>query len=127
MPDSIIEHVNLTVSDPEKTARMLDRIFGWKIRWQGAAMDGGYTIHVGGTESYLALYRPRESRPRNTNEYNAIGALNHVGIVVDDLDAAEEKAIAEGFQTHNHGNYEPGRRFYFNDGDGTEFEVVSYN
>ncbi len=31
-----------------------------------------------------------------------------------------------GSQTHSHADYEPGRRFYFHDEDGIEFEVVSY-
>jgi glyoxylase I family protein len=29
--------------------------------------------------------------------------------------------------THNHDDYEPGRRFYYNDEDGIEFEVVNYD
>ena len=27
------EHVNVTVSDPKKTASMLTRLFGWKVRF----------------------------------------------------------------------------------------------
>mgnify|MGYP000156152474 FL=1 len=29
------EHVNVTVSDPKKTASMLTRLFGWKVRFMG--------------------------------------------------------------------------------------------
>jgi len=43
-----------------------------------------------------------------------------------DLDATEQKVLQAGFKTHNHGDYEPGRRFYFNDHDGVEYEIVSY-
>jgi len=46
--------------------------------------------------------------------------------VVDDLDSVEDRVKAAGFTTGNHGDYEPGRRFYFHDADGIEFEVVSY-
>jgi hypothetical protein len=53
--------------------------------------------------------------------------LNHVAIVVDDLDATEAKIIAAGYETLNHGDYEPGRRFYFYDDDRIEYEVVSYS
>jgi len=53
--------------------------------------------------------------------------LNHIGIVVDDLDAVEKLVIAKGFKPFSHGNYEPGRRFYFYDSDRLEFEVISYS
>ena len=56
-----------------------------------------------------------------------IGGMNHLGVVVSDLDATEEKVKALGLETHSHADYEPGRRFYFNDHDGTEWEVVSYD
>ncbi|KAB2847362.1 MAG: VOC family protein, partial [Sphingopyxis terrae] len=52
--------------------------------------------------------------------------LNHVGIQVDDLDAIEAKVVDAGLRPFNHGDYEPGRRFYFFDPDGIEYEVVSY-
>ncbi len=35
-------------------------------------------------------------------------------------------SIAHGLQPLGHDDYEPGRRFYFFDWDGIEFEVVSY-
>ena len=47
--------------------------------------------------------------------------LNHVGLLVDDLDAAEEVVRAHGFEPWGHDDYEPGRRFYFFDWDGIEF------
>jgi predicted enzyme related to lactoylglutathione lyase len=53
--------------------------------------------------------------------------MNHVAIVVDDLDATEKKILASGRKTHSHADYEPGRRFHFHDKNGIEFEVVSYS
>ena len=44
MTHPFIEHVNLTVSDPDRTAGILSAIFGWHERWRGAARDGGRTI-----------------------------------------------------------------------------------
>ncbi len=61
------------------------------------------------------------------DSYTAPGALNHVGVVVEDLEATEARVVAAGFKPHSHADYEPGRRFYFDDADGIEFEVVSYN
>ena len=45
---------------------------------------------------------------------------------VDDLDATEARVVAAGLTPFNHGDYAPGRRFYFFDPDGIEYEVVSY-
>ena len=55
------------------------------------------------------------------------GGLQHLGILVDDLDPIEVLVKAEGIEPYNHMTYEPGRRFYFNDHDGIEFEVVAYD
>lgn len=52
--------------------------------------------------------------------------LNHVGILVDDLDDIERRVVAAGLIPFAHAVYDPGRRFYFLDYDGTEFEIVSY-
>src|SRR3546814_19874362 len=51
-----IEHVNLTVSDPARTAGLLSAIFGWHERWRGPARDGRRTIHLGSAPAYLAPY-----------------------------------------------------------------------
>ncbi|MEM6748263.1 MAG: VOC family protein [Pseudomonadota bacterium] len=123
---AVLEHANLTVRDPKATADMLVQLFGWRIRWEGPSLLGGYTVHVGNDDDYLAVYAPTEPREPAKGGLYQLGALNHIGIVVDDLDAAEERVKALGFEPHNHGDYEPGRRFYFHDHDGVEFEVVSY-
>ncbi len=126
MAAGILEHANFSVSDPQKTADMLCTIFDWQIRWSGASIHDGHTIHVGGQNSYLAIYARDGMRNAAPNDYKTVGAMNHIGVVVEDLDAAEARVLDAGFQTTNHGDHEPGRRFYFHDHDGIEFEVVSY-
>ena len=126
MASANLEHVNLTVSNPERTAKQLCELFGWRIRWQGDSAMGGRTVHVGRDDAYLALYSPGKTAPRNGASYVTRGGLNHIGVVVDDLDATEKRIVAAGFKTHSHDDYEPGRRFYFNDRDDIEFEVVHY-
>jgi glyoxylase I family protein len=123
MRTAFIEHVNLTVTDPDATATLMHSLFGWTIRWRGPARDGGHSVHVGDDTSYLALYRPAEGGEQRHPKGEP---LNHVGLVVDDLDAAEQRVIAAGLKPFNHGDYEPGRRFYFFDPDGIEYELVSY-
>ena len=123
MPTGFLEHANITVSDPDRSSALLQKLCGWHERWRGPSQLGGWTIHVGNDRDYLAVY---------TNEGRggpfAKGApLNHLGLVVDDLDAAEIVVKDAGLTPFNHGDYEPGRRFYFFDWDGIEFEMVSYS
>ena len=125
MTHAIIEHVNLTVSNPEHTAEMLVDLFDWHIRWRGPSALGGHTIHVGGDTHYLAVYADAESDGRPL-AFEKGQPLNHVGILVDDLDTVERKVIARGLMSFSHGDYDPGRRFYFFDVNGIEFEVISY-
>jgi glyoxylase I family protein len=126
MAQAALEHVNVTVSDPLKTAERLCDLFGWKIRWQGDAKYDGFTVHVGADDSYLAVYAKGTPGDPAAESYFTRGGLNHIGVTVDDLDAVEEKVKAMGYAPYNHADYEPGRRFYFDDEDGIEFEVVSY-
>lgn len=125
MSNARIEHVNITVTDPQRSADLMHQLFGWNIRWDGPSMMGGHTIHVGSEDDYLALYtneRAKAADPR----FAKSKPLNHIGVVVDDLDAVETKVIAAGLEPFSHGDYEPGRRFYFLDWNDIEFEVVSY-
>ena len=73
MPKGRIEHVNLTVTDIERSAVFFEKLLDWRQRWRGAAMNGGETIHVGEEATYLALYTDRrehagqkKGRPRIT-------------------------------------------------------------
>ncbi len=120
-----LEHVNVTVTDPERAAGLMEALFGWRVRWQGPARDGGRTIHVGSDENYLALYTGRDTA-YSEEDFAKGRPLNHIGVEVDDLDAVEARVIAAGLSPFNHGAYDPGRRFYFLDPDGIEYEVISY-
>ena len=125
MRPAFIEHVNLTVSDPARSAQLMRDLFGWQIRWQGPARDGGSVIHVGDDRVYLAVYaEPGEVKAGLGFDKGA--PFNHVGIQVEDLDEVERRVTAAGLVPFAHGDYEPGRRFYFLDWDGIEFEIVSY-
>ncbi|MGY9049799.1 hypothetical protein P775_28095 [Puniceibacterium antarcticum] len=122
-----LEHMNITVADLEATAAFLAAVFGWSVRWSGAAIANGYAVHVGDDAGYVALYRPGDGRTRDVAErYAARGGLNHIGIVVEDLAAVEARVVAAGYVPHSHADYEPGQRFYFEGPDAVEYEVVSY-
>lgn len=122
-----LEHVNVTVSDPKATAAWIERIFGWKMRWEGPGMVTGYTVHIGEEDTYVALFSYNDAPLPMPETHKMVSGLNHIAVVVDDLDAVEDLVKAEGFTPKSHADYEPGRRFYFHDGDGIEFEVVQYD
>lgn len=122
-----LEHINLTVDDPLKTAELVIRLFDWTIRWQGESIYGGFTVHVGEQDTYLALYKNEVQHESDLSSYERRLGLNHLGVVVQDLKEAERRVKNEGFDTHSHADYEPGRRFYFKDTDGLEFEVIEYD
>jgi catechol 2,3-dioxygenase-like lactoylglutathione lyase family enzyme len=123
MSASRLEHVNITVADPAAAARLMGDLFGWTVRWEGPALAGGRTVHVGSEDHYLALYAP----PGAARGFPKGQPLNHIGVEVDDLDAVEARVAAAGLTPMNHATYHPGRRFYFLDPNGIEYEVVSYS
>ncbi len=120
-----IEHVNISVGDPQRSADLMRDLFGWHIRWEGPSMLGGHTIHVGSDDDYLALYTNDDLRSADP-KFSKGRPMNHVGVVVEDLDTVESQVKAAGLEPFGHDNYDPGRRFYFFDWNGIEFEVVSY-
>lgn len=122
MPQGHIEHVNISVTDPERSSALFQKLCGWHERWSGASQLGGRTIHVGNERDYLAIYTSETA----AGGYSKGQPLNHVGLLVDDLDAAEQIVVEAGLKPFGHDDYEPGKRFYFFDWDGIEFEIVSY-
>lgn len=124
MPAARLEHVNITVSDPERSARFLGELLEWHERWRGPAINHGWTIHLGSDNDYIALYTPGAPQ---TDRFDKGLPLNHVGLLVDDLERAKRVVRNAGFEVWGEADYEPGQRFYFFDWDGIEFEVVSYN
>lgn len=126
MPKGTLEHANLSVTQPERSAELFKQMLGWEERWRGPSQKYGWSLHVGDPangQAYLALY----TGDHVTGDFSKGQPLNHIAFVVDDLDAAEAVVTAAGLNPFGHDDYDPGRRFYFFDWDGIEFEVVSYD
>jgi len=123
MLTGFLEHANITVSDPDRSSALLQKLCGWHERWRGPSQLVGGRIDAGNERDYLAVYT-HEGRG---GPFAKGAPLNHIGLVVDDLDAAEQVVKEAGLVPFNHADYEPGRRFYFFDWDGIEFEMVSYD
>ena len=122
-----LEHANVTVSDPDASAAWMEKVFGWTVRWSGAAMQTGRSVHVGTPESYVALFCDGETQTSDLDSYRTRGMLNHLAVFTDeDIDAVEARVRDAGFTPGNHQDYAPGRRFYFHDHDGIEWEVATH-
>ena len=121
-----LEHINLTVSDLQRSIDLYCDLLGLHVRWQGTTNNGNPAAHVGDDRCYLALFQssPELAAPPKV-DYNAVG-LNHFGFVVDDLDAVRARLTKHGLSPHQEADYEPGRRLYFFDPDGIEVELVQY-
>jgi catechol 2,3-dioxygenase-like lactoylglutathione lyase family enzyme len=118
-----LEHVNISVTDGERTAHLIARLTGWQRRWEGPSLDNGRSIHLGDERAYLAIH----TSPLVEGNFRKSVPMNHIGIAVDDLQAAETLVAEAGLTPFNHVQYDPGpRSFYFFDWDGIEWEIVSY-
>ena len=80
-------------------------------RWEGETQDNGYSIHIGDTDSFIAIYKPGPKIVPYQRSYAMSGHVNHVGIVVDDLGEIEKRVRLVGFEPHMHADYEPGADF----------------
>lgn len=126
MSQAYLEHANISVSNPDKSAKRLCDLFNWTVRWSGPSMDDGYTVHVGGSNSYVALYSCGKIHNRNKLDHTQLANLNHIAVAVSDLEKTEEIAKKLGLKPFNFREYNPGRSFYLVDDDGLEIEVVCY-
>ncbi|MFQ5414912.1 MAG: VOC family protein [Phycisphaerae bacterium] len=119
-----LEHVNMTVSDVARSIEFYRRVLGLNVRWEGTSSSGRPAAHIGGARDYIALFEAATAG-RAAADYDRVG-LNHVGFVVDDLDAVKDRLAALGITPHLEADYDPGRRLYFYDPDGVEVELVTY-
>ena len=118
-----LEHANISVTDPERSAALLSDLLGWKERWRGPSMKYGRSVHVGSEHHYVALYTSDHVK----GDYEKDAPLNHIAFAVDNLDLAEAVVTRHGLTPFSRGQYDPGpESFYFFDWDGIEFEVVCY-
>lgn len=123
MAKARLEHVNISVTDGERTAALLEELTGWHRRWEGPSLDNGRSIHLGDETAYVAIH----TSPWIKGGFVKSVPMNHIGIAVDDLARAETTVAGAGLKPFNHGTYDLGpSSFYFFDWDGIEWEVVSY-
>jgi catechol 2,3-dioxygenase-like lactoylglutathione lyase family enzyme len=119
-----LEHVNLTVSDLDRSIAFYCDLLDLHVRWKGPIDEDRLGAHVGNDRSYLALFQAM-SDGEVEHDYFRPG-INHFGFVVDDVEVARERVARLGAKIHLEADYEPGHRIYVMDPDGHEVELVQY-
>ena len=119
-----LEHVNLTVSDLDRSIAFYSDLLDLHVRWKDDLRPGRRAAHVGDDRCYLALFEAEGDGTVREN-YSTPG-YNHMGFVVDDLEDATERLTRLGVEFGEIQEYEPGRRLYVYDPDGHEVELVQY-
>jgi len=120
-----LEHVNLTVSNVERSMTFYQQIFGFQVRWRGKFASGAEGAHIGDDRQYIALMEAEV--PGRAEQRMDIVGLNHYGFVVDDIDSIKHRLKEMGVEPHSEQTYDPGKHLYFMDPDGIEIELVAYD
>lgn len=122
-----LEHANLSVTDVDAMLGFILAAFPeFHVRHDSGSTNPERWVHVGDADTYIALNRAREPVPPGTRSYYAPG-FNHLGFVVEDLDALRARLLAAGYREVIYPNQHPARRrAYFEDPQGEEWEFVQY-
>ncbi|MCH8622530.1 VOC family protein [Undibacterium sp. TS12] len=127
-----LEHANLTVPDIDQAIDFLQALEpGFRVRHdQTEQLANGQRrwVHVGNENVYIALQQAepgsQPQMPRRTYENYGI---NHLGWVVDDLDAVMSRLNQRGYKLSLLISNEPfRRRAYYHDAAGFEWEMIQY-
>ncbi len=123
-----LEHANVTVRKIEDSLSFLKIACPtFKVRSKGARADGGGNwLHFGNDEFYIAFEERTEPVAKIENLYTQAG-VNHLGLVVEDMDRIVNDLDAAGFRKGIPGeDIESRRRRYYFDDNGFEWELVEY-
>lgn len=124
-----IEHANITVPDIDVAFKFLKIIAPDFVIRKDQKRDGSYRwAHIGNDHFYIALQEPhlqKESTVGSTAYENS--GVNHLALIVSDLDRIEKNLIAAGYEKSIDTPVEKFRkRIYYYDNEGFEWELVEY-
>ena len=128
-----LEHANITVPDLDEAIDFLITIDPeFKVRHRGVSGSKCEWAHIGTDNSYIALQSPYPDaeKGRQQHFYRDTG-INHLGWVVENLEAVEHRLQAKGYQPLASGqtsdyDEEFRRRTYYYDRAGIEWEIIEY-
>jgi catechol 2,3-dioxygenase-like lactoylglutathione lyase family enzyme len=129
MSIATLEHVNLTVSNLERSLRFVQTALpDWRVRgesrmdWFGKPIQW---VHVGTDQVYLALQSGGEGLALDWQSHHT--GVKHVGLVVSNLDATVARLTEAGFALDHWGGSSAYRRSaYFVEAGSVQFEFVEY-
>ena len=129
MPLPMLEHINITVRDVDRSTRFLLTAWpSWRVRGEGRMDWFGKSItwrHVGDDIVYLALQDGGEGDVIDWRNHRL--GPKHVGLVVDSVEDVVERLAAAGFPLDHWGARTDTRRsVYVVDPNSVQFEFVEY-
>ena len=124
-----LEHINLVVSDLDKSLEFYQTVFPhWRIRggaegeWYGMPRKW---VHLGDDYQYLAISDHGKGDARDLK--GSQPGLAHFAYVTDSIDRLVARMSEAGFKpTDSGGDEEHRRNRYYLDPDGIEIEFVEY-
>ncbi len=122
-----LEHANITVENAEKTMEFLKTAFpDFELRGQGSLQNqSGKWVHFGNEIFYFALQQCDDHLSETGTRYLNDG-INHVGMVVEDLDGIVGRLGEKGYSGYESDPHPYRRRAYYFDPNGIEWEFVQY-
>lgn len=117
-----LEHANIRVADIDKAAEFLTTALPNFCVRGGSTGGANRWLHIGTDDSYLTLNEDKQEPIPKQGP-----GLNHIGFVVDDVEAIRGRLEAAGYKEGFVAGPHPHRkRLYFLDGIGMEWEFVEY-
>ncbi len=115
-----LDHVSLNVTDRERSIAWYRDVLG--LPQLNQPTDDDEPVFIGEPGLQFGLFQAQVASPAREPESSG---LRHVALVVDDLDAAQERLREHGvdFNYENHGN---ALSVYFRDPDGHVLELTTY-
>ena len=123
-----LEHANLGVRDIEAMTRFLQTACPeFRIRGEGTSRDGTRWVHIGTSETHIALGQAKTHSGRHWVPYTGEPGVNHLAYEVDDVESLHMRLKAAGYRESTVPNAHPHRkRVYFYDPEGHDWEFVQY-
>ena len=124
-----IEHVNITVPDIDAAINFLKIVApDFDVRKDNKSLDSYRWVHIGNENYYFALQEAHlDAVPQKRLQPYRNYGINHVALIVSNIEEIEEKLIAAGYQKGIETPVEKYRkRAYYLDSAGFEWELVEY-
>lgn len=125
-----IEHLNITVPDIDEAVTFIKIVApDFEVRKDETPPASYRWVHIGNDEYYFALQQAHiGAKPKNPQKTYKNYGVNHIALVVDDIDQIEIKLVESGYKRSIDTPLEKFRkRLYFFDHAGFEWELVEYN